>query len=112
VCPWNEKFSQALAAGSPFKAREFIAGKDAVTLSRALLAMSQVEFSAAFKGSPMKRAKPRGLQRNAAVVLENVDNSDDAEVLTHALDDAEPLSGEHAACALAPLEARLAPREH
>jgi epoxyqueuosine reductase QueG len=33
--------------------------------------MSQEEFSRAFKGSPMKRAKLRGLQRNAAVVLGN-----------------------------------------
>jgi len=71
VCPWNQKFSQELAAGSPFAAREFIAGKDAVTLSRELLAMSQAEFSAAFKGSPMKRAKLAGLKRNASVVLEN-----------------------------------------
>ena len=112
VCPWNQKFSLPLADDSPFAARAFVAGKDSRTLARELLAMSQVEFSAAFKGSPMKRAKLRGLQRNAAVVLENVDNSDDAEVLTHALDDAQPVSQEHAACALAPLEARLAPREH
>jgi len=110
--PWNVKFSQELAAGSPFAAREFIRGKDAVTLARQLLAMSQEEFSAVLKNSPMKRAKLRGLQRNAAVVLENVDNSDDAAVLTHALDEAEPLAQEDAACALAPLDARLAPREH
>ena len=38
---------------------------------RELLAMSQEELSVAFKGSPMKRAKLRGLQRNAAVVLGN-----------------------------------------
>ena len=31
--------------------------------------MTQQEFSAAFKGSPMKRAKLHGLKRNAAVVL-------------------------------------------
>ncbi len=29
-------------------------------------------FGTAFKGSPMKRAKLRGLKRNAAVVLGNV----------------------------------------
>ena len=34
--------------------------------------MTQEEFSRAFKGSPMKRAKLRGLKRNAAVVLENL----------------------------------------
>ena len=36
-----------------------------------LLAMMQEEFSAAFKCSPMKRAKLRGFKRNAAVVLGN-----------------------------------------
>ena len=40
--------------------------------ARELLAMSQEEFSAAFKGSPMKRAKLSGLKRNAAVALGNI----------------------------------------
>jgi epoxyqueuosine reductase len=65
-----------------------------------LLAMSQAEFSAAFEGSPMKRAKLRGLKRNAAVVLGNVGTEEDADVLTRALDDEEPLLREHAAWAL------------
>ena len=37
--------------------RDAIAGRDARTLARELLAMTREEFSAAFKGSPMKRAK-------------------------------------------------------
>jgi epoxyqueuosine reductase len=49
-----------------------IAGKDARTLAREILAMSQEEFTAAFRKSPMKRAKLRGLKRNAAVVLGNI----------------------------------------
>ena len=72
VCPWNVKFSQALADGSPFAAREFIAGKDAVTLATDILALDQQQFSAAFRKSPMKRAKLAGLRRNAAVVLDNL----------------------------------------
>ncbi len=52
----------------------------------------------------MKRAKLRGLRRNAAVVLGNVGTSSDMEVLTRALDDPEPLVREHAAWALARLE--------
>jgi epoxyqueuosine reductase len=44
--------------------------------------MSQVEFSAAFRGSPLKRAKLRGLKRNAAVVLGNVGTTDDVEAPT------------------------------
>ncbi len=70
-CPWNVKFSQALADNSPFMAREFIAGKDAVRLTRDILALDQDAFSAAFRKSPMKRAKRAGLQRNATVVLTN-----------------------------------------
>ena len=71
VCPWNVKFSADLAEGSPFRAREFIAGKDSLTLARDILALDQAAFSAAFRKSPIKRAKLGGLQRNAAVVLEN-----------------------------------------
>jgi len=52
-----------------------------LTLSRELLALSQEEFSATFKASPMTRAKLQKLQRNAAVVLGNVDTADDAAAL-------------------------------
>jgi epoxyqueuosine reductase len=81
VCPWNEKFSRALPEGSPFAAREAIAGKDARTLARELVAMTQEEFSEKFRRSPMKRAKLRGLQRNATVVLGNIGTAEDAEIL-------------------------------
>ncbi len=53
---------------SRFEARAVIAGKDAKTLATEILAMSEDEFRAAFKGSAMKRAKVAGLKRNAAVV--------------------------------------------
>jgi len=69
VCPWNAKFSQELADNSPFAPRDFIAGKDAVTLATDILALDQAQFSAAFRKSPMKRAKLAGLRRNAAAVL-------------------------------------------
>jgi epoxyqueuosine reductase len=100
VCPYNHKFSRPLSE-SAFAARSALAGKDARTLSRELLAMSAPEFSAAFKGSPMKRAKLRGLKRNAAVVLGNTGSADDLDVLLSALDDPEPLARVHAAWALA-----------
>jgi HEAT repeat protein len=48
----------------------------------------------------MKRAKLRGLKRNAAVVLGNVGTRDDVEVLSRSLDDSEPLVREHADWAL------------
>ena len=66
------KFSQELADDLPFRAREFIAGKDAVTLATDIQALDQEQFSAAFRKSPMKRAKLAGLKRNAVVVLTNV----------------------------------------
>jgi epoxyqueuosine reductase len=62
--------------------------------------MTQEQFSAAFKGSPMKRAKLRGLKRNAAVGLGNIGDERDADVLTRALADPEPLVHEHATWAL------------
>ena len=68
--------------------------------------MSQAESSAAFKGSPMKRAKLRGLRRNAAVVLGNVGTAENIGVLTRVLDDDEPLVREHVAWALARLVGR------
>lgn len=70
VCPFNIKFARELKEPA-FAPREFLAGKDARTLAHDLLQLSQEEFSAAFKRSPMKRAKLHGLQRNAGVVLGN-----------------------------------------
>ncbi len=99
VCPWNEKFAVPLREQA-FRPRAAIAGKDARTIARELLSMSQSEFSAAFKGSPMKRAKLRGLKRNAAVVLGNAAAVEDVPVLVDALDDPEPLVRAHAAWAL------------
>ena len=48
----------------------------------------------------MRRAKLRGLRRNAAVVLGNIGAAEDVPVLEHALADPEPLVREHAAYAL------------
>src|SRR4051812_19840331 len=62
VCPWNQRFARELPEDSPFAARDFLAEKDSRTLARDLLMMTQEEFSTAFKGSPMKRAKLRGLK--------------------------------------------------
>ena len=71
VCPWNRKFSQELADDSPFAPRESVAGKDAATLATDILALDPDAFSAAFRKSPMKRAKLAGLRRNAEVVLKH-----------------------------------------
>ncbi len=81
VCLWNRAFASELREPA-FAPRAVLAGRDARTLAREILAMTQPEFSAAFKGSAMKRAKLRGLKRNAAVVVGNVESADDVSALT------------------------------
>jgi epoxyqueuosine reductase len=102
VCPYNHKFSLGLAEPA-FAPRDAIGAKDARTLARELLAMSQEDFRREFRNSPMKRAKLRGLKRNATVALGNVGSAEDIPVLERALDDPEPIVREHAAWALARL---------
>jgi epoxyqueuosine reductase len=72
--------------------------------------MTQEEFSRAFSKSPMKRAKLRGLKRNAAVVLGNVGTPEDVGLLERVRDE-EPdgMVREHARWALGRL--RTAPAE-
>jgi epoxyqueuosine reductase len=103
VCPWNVKFAETLADASPYAGRSALGGTDADdgrSIARRLLGMTPDEFRAAFKGSPMKRAKLRGLKRNASVVLGNVGSAEDVPALAAALSDAEPLVRSHAAWAL------------
>jgi len=71
VCPWNEKFALPLREDA-FRARAAVTEKDTRELACDLLNMSQEDFSKAFRGSPMKRAKLSGLKRNAAIVLRNI----------------------------------------
>ena len=71
VYTWNVKFSHTLADDSPFAAREFLEGKDAVTLATDILTLDQEAFSATLRKSPMKLANLAGLRRNAEVVLTN-----------------------------------------
>jgi epoxyqueuosine reductase len=99
VCPWNEKFAAELRQPA-FAAREVLRGRDARTLARNILEMSDEDFRKAFKRSPMKRTKLRALKRNAAVVLGNVGTPDDVQSISRALDDPEPVVGEHLAWAL------------
>jgi epoxyqueuosine reductase len=65
VCPWNEKFSQQ-SAEQEFSPRAQNLEPDLVQWSK----MTQEEFTRNFKGSPMKRTKLAGIQRNAKVLLE------------------------------------------
>ena len=83
-----------------FDPRPALASNDSRTIAREILEMDVDGFRAAFKGSPMKRAKLGGLKRNAAVALGNSGNPDDIDVLTETAASADPLVSEHAAWAL------------
>ena len=98
VCPWNVRFAQELTEDA-LRARAAIGTKDARTLAREILALDDERFRAAFRGSPMKRAKLRGLKRNAAVVLGNVGTIEDLPALTAVVIDSEPMVRDHAAWA-------------
>ncbi|MFQ5882430.1 MAG: tRNA epoxyqueuosine(34) reductase QueG [Candidatus Methylomirabilales bacterium] len=95
VCPYNKK-----ARPSPeerFWPRE---GQHAPGLVR-LMALSEEEFRRRFKGSPIRRAKRRGLLRNVAVALGNLRREEAVPALTRALlEEGEPLVRGHAAWAL------------
>jgi epoxyqueuosine reductase len=71
VCPWNRKAPvTSMAAFQPRTALENGTSLVAPELEW-LAALSQKEFSAIFRGSAAKRAKWRGLVRNACVALGN-----------------------------------------
>ncbi len=71
--------------------------------------MTQQEFSRAFAKSPMKRAKLRGVKRNAAVVLGNLGTQDDVALLERVRDEeSDSLVRDHAAWALEQARRRAA----
>lgn len=104
VCPWNVSFAKELSVDdlAPRPALE----KNALDLAREILAMNEDEFRVAFKGSAMKRAKLRGLKRNAATVLGNIGSGDDIEVLSQSSQTTEPMVREHVEWAIAAIKSR------
>lgn len=104
MCPCQVILADVLAPDSPFEARDTLGSKDARTYARETAAMDLDVDRAAFRDSPMKRAKLPMMQRTTTVVLGNVGTAEGVDVLTRALDDAEPLVREHAAWALARLD--------
>jgi epoxyqueuosine reductase len=105
VCPWNRK--AAPATEPAFQGRS---GLTNPSLSE-LLAMDRDGFNAHFRRHPAKRAKRRGLLRNAAVALGNSGDPAAVPPLVAALRDEEPLVRAHAAWGLGQLggdEARIA----
>jgi epoxyqueuosine reductase len=95
VCPWNRRFARPTAEPA-FQARPD-------TMAPALLDLMALDdrgFGQRFRGSPVKRAKRRGLLRNVAVALGNWGDPAAVPTLVRALDDTEPLIRGHAAWAL------------
>ena len=94
VCPWN-----AEPAGATHPEMELPPERGELTLAR-LLGLSREEYVERFRGSPMKRAKLEGLQRNAAVAMGNRRESRYVLPLAEALRMGEPTVRGHAAWAL------------
>jgi epoxyqueuosine reductase len=67
---------------------------------REYLELTDAEFRAIFKDSPIKRIKRRGFLRNVCVALGNTGDVSDIPSLERAAADPEPLIAEHAAWAV------------
>lgn len=100
VCPYN-----ASTRGRPPGWAEFEPRLGTRRDLPALLELDDEAFRQTFRGSPIKRAKRRGLARNAALALGNRGQSDARPALERAAsDDPEPLVRDAAAWALARLD--------
>ncbi|QDG50851.1 tRNA epoxyqueuosine(34) reductase QueG [Persicimonas caeni] len=96
VCPWNSK---AVPTEDPkFQTRD----KYRDLTPQELVCFELEDYVEYFSKSAMKRAKLRGLKRNAAVVIGNTGGEEDVELLGRRLldDEDEPLVRGHIAWAL------------
>jgi epoxyqueuosine reductase len=85
VCPWNRH-----APASPEPAFAPLAANNPLELAP-LFYLSDDEFRARFRHTPLWRPRRRGLLRNAAIVLGNRPVESALPALIHGLADAEPL---------------------
>jgi epoxyqueuosine reductase len=125
VCPWNRKSPVTQLAAFQPRAVEAISENGKAKIENAatlfapelewLAALSQEEFSTIFRGSAIKRAKWRGLVRNACIALGNSQLSREsksrariAALLERLSDSPDEVIAEHAQWALARLRASLA----
>ncbi len=103
VCPWNRLARQSPDAA--FAPRPGVGPNPALL---PLLGMDAGELKGRFRGSPMLRARRRGLLRNVAVALGNSGDPSAVPALVGALEDEEPLVRSHSAWALGRLGGREA----
>jgi epoxyqueuosine reductase len=99
VCPWNRRRQEQ--AGAEFAPREGLLAPDLAFLA----SLDDEAFRARFRGSPVKRAKRRGLLRNVCVALANSGDLSRRPVLARLAEDEDPLVREHAVWALGRLDA-------
>ena len=123
VCPWNRK--ALVTKLTAFQPRQFSSKENAVEIPSDgrpsllspelewLAALTQEDFSRIFSGSAVKRAKWRGLVRNACVALGNSRVQRDSAayqritlLLSRLVDSDDALIAEHARWALAQLALR------
>jgi epoxyqueuosine reductase len=102
ACPWN-RFAQEGQLMKEYKRHE-LTNPDIVEL----LSIDEAEFKRKFAGTPILRAKRRGLLRNVCVALGNVGDQGCLAALEKATRDTEPLIAEHARWALQQVQRRLA----
>jgi epoxyqueuosine reductase len=102
VCPWN-RFARE---GQMMKAhvRPDLAQPDLLEL----LSLDEAGFKRRFAGTPMQRAKRRGLLRNVCVALGNIGDQKALPALRNATTGPEPLIAEHAAWAIEQVRVRAA----
>ena len=100
VCPWN-RFARE---GSMMKAhaRDDLAQVDLLEL----LELDEAGFRRRFDGTPLLRAKRRGLRRNVCVALGNVGGPEALPVLEKVALESDALVAEHARWALEQVKAR------
>ena len=101
ACPWN-RFAQ--------KSREISFHAHAAVFEKRLrdfLDLDDGGFRALFAKSPVKRIKRPRFLRNVCVALGNTGNFEDLPALHRAAQDPDPLIAEHAAWAVARINARI-----
>jgi epoxyqueuosine reductase len=100
VCPWN-RFAQE---GAMMKAHQRLDLATPELLE--LLPLDEPEFKRRFAGTPMLRAKRRGLLRNVCVALGNIGDQSTLPALRKAKEDSDALIAEHAGWAIDQIQAR------
>ena len=100
VCPWNRR--APLTTVPEFSPRPQLVNPELEWLA----GLTLEEFREVFRGSPIKRARYRGLRRNVAVAMGNSGDPRFLPALRRLAEDEDPTVAEHARWALGRLASR------